>query len=52
MIRYSGNIDEFATGHGQKRNMIGIWSGVDGEKVTLLEGHKSRVLNLEISEDG
>lgn len=39
-IKFSKNVNEFATGHGYKRNMIGIWKGEDGKKITLLEGHK------------
>lgn len=51
-VRFSQNVNEFVTGHGFKRNMIGVWRGEDGRKITLLEGHRGKVTMLDLSPEG
>ncbi|XP_060565732.1 cell division cycle protein 20 homolog [Ruditapes philippinarum] len=50
-ILWSKEYKELISGHGFSQNQLSIWKYPDLTKVTDLEGHKARVLNLAMSPD-
>lgn len=51
-LKFSKNSNEFVSTHGFSNNQIIIWKYPSLEKLTILEGHTSRVLYLTLSRDG
>ncbi|KAI4898160.1 hypothetical protein NFI96_024924 [Prochilodus magdalenae] len=49
---FAPNYKELVSGHGYAHDTIAIWKYPSLAKVTELEGHESRVLNLALSPDG
>lgn len=49
---FSKNSNEFVSTHGFSNNQIVIWKYPELSKVSVLEGHTSRVLYLTLSPDG
>ncbi|NWH58354.1 CDC20 protein, partial [Geococcyx californianus] len=51
-ILWSTNYKEFISGHGFAQNQLVIWKYPTMAKVTELQGHAARVLNMTMSPDG
>ncbi|XP_019376837.1 PREDICTED: cell division cycle protein 20 homolog [Gavialis gangeticus] len=51
-ILWSTNSKEFISGHGFAQNQLVVWKYPTMVKVTELNGHTARVLNLTMSPDG
>ena len=51
-MAFSPHSNEFVTTHGFSGNQIMIWNSANNERISVLEGHISRVLHLAVSPDG
>jgi len=51
-LLFSKNSNEFVSTHGFSNNQVIVWKYPDLSKVSVLEGHTSRVLYLTLSPDG
>ena len=51
-MAFSSHSNVFVTTHGFSGNQIMIWNCSNNERISVLEGHSSRVLHLSVSPDG
>ena len=49
---FSKHSNEFVSTHGYSRNQIMVWNADKKERISVLEGHSSRVLHLALAPGG
>lgn len=51
-LAFSPHSNELVSTHGYVGNQIMVWNAHDMERVSVLDGHSSRVLHLAVSPNG